>query len=202
LPPSDEVIRNKINSREINEISDKLDELKVDISKSIGKLMRNSVHCRLCNIFSTEESPSHMDCSNHTFHGKEAKAHYKPLVNYNPEMDFESDMKKLMRPRDPLAYRNACWYYTPKSEGDDWQGSNPIRKVQDEINKKAVGMRIDSPWKKSERNRFRKALDLPLPYPDVEDELPWRLSPLPRYRNTRYPTDHLVTRRKGYKFIS
>ncbi len=201
LPHSDEVIRNLINSPQINDISDKLDSVKEDITKSIGKLLKNGGSCRLCNIFKTEDSRTgEKGCLG--FHGRES-THYKPHLSYNPEMKFEDDMKKLMR-RTP-----GTLSFAVRAEIDDWRDANPVRKVQEEINKKAAGMmhNIDSPiWRKNtERDRFRKALDLPIPYTDYDEDefygLP-RLSPLPRYRNTRIPTDHLLTRRRGYKFIS
>ncbi|OXA62946.1 uncharacterized protein LOC110861997 isoform X1 [Folsomia candida] len=201
LPHSDAVIRKYINTPQINDISDKLDSMKEDITKSIGKLLKNSGSCRWCNIFSTEDSRfrERGGCcgEQHGFHGPEAKSHYRPYLNYNPEMDYEDGMRKMMRAGTPRLTSSV------RAEIDEWRDANPVRKVQDEINKKAAALHADSPtWRKNiERDRFRRqVLDLP-DYEEDEYGLP-KLSPLPRYANTRYPTNHLLTRRRGYKFIA
>jgi len=196
LPPSDEVIRKYINSQEMNDMSDKLDSMKEDITKSISKLMRNSGSCRLCNIFSTEDSKVSPSCKGEHFHDREAN-YYRPYVSYNPELDFEDKMKRIMRPSTLTRLTDAK---------DDWHLTNPIRTVQNEINKKADAIHVDSAAirRKPLEPRLRRALKLPV-YEDPEAEEDYgipRPSPLPTYRVTRYPTDHLLTRRKGYKFIS
>jgi len=196
LPPSDEVIRKYINTPEMNEMSDKLDSVKDDITKSIGKLLRNSGTCRLCKIYSTEDSRyagKNGCCNGEHFHDREAN-YYRPYVSYNPELDFDSDMKKVMRPRTLTRIAD---------DKDDWQMTNPIRTVQNEINKKADAIRITSAdiRKNNPDARFRKALKLPI-YDDEEEDFISKPSPLPSYRSTRYPTNHLLTRRKGYKYIS
>jgi len=194
LPPSDEVIRTQINTPEMNAMSDKLDSLRDDVTKSISQLRRSGT-CRLCRIFNTADSKSGQkhSCSGNgvQFHGREAN-YYKPHLTFNPELDFEESMKRSMNPRSRVRYTD---------DGDDWGLANPIRKVQDEINKKAAAMHVESHALKRnlERERFRKALILPEPY--EEEDFMRRPSPLPRYSSSRYPTDHLLTRRRGYKFI-
>jgi hypothetical protein len=195
LPQSDEVIRKHINSQEMNDMSDKLDSVKEDITKSISKLLRNSGSCRLCNIFSTEDSKS-SGCNGDHFHDREAN-YYRPYVSYNPEMDYEARMKRMMRPTTLTRIADSK---------DDWEMTNPIRTVQNEINKKAAAIHLDSAAirRKPLEPRFRRALKLPVyDEPDADEDygIP-KLSPLPTYRVTRYPTDHLLTRRRGYKFIS
>jgi len=193
LPHSDDVIRNQINSFEMNEISDKLDSVKDDITKSIGRLLRNSGSCRLCNIFNTEDSPSARKntCSDH-FHGRDAN-YYKPHVTYNPQMDFEANMKKLMKPR--------CVTRITEDANDDWQLNSPIRRVQDEINRKAAAMNVDRIYIRKIPDTLSKKMNIPI----YEDDDDLKIPPPPRYpkyRSSRYPTDHLLTRRRGYKYIS
>lgn len=189
LPPSDDVIRNQINSFEMNEISDKLDSVKEDITKSIGRLLRNSGSCRLCNLFSTEDSRSAGKTCDH-FHGREAN-YYRPHVTFNPELNFEEDMKRVMKPR--------CVTRITDEASDDWQLNNPVRRVQDNINRKAAAMNLDKIYVRKTPDYFSRRMEIPV-YDD--DDLMIPPTRLPSYRSTRYPTGHLLTRRKGYRYIS
>jgi len=230
LPPTDAVVRRYINTPVMNDIGDKLDSVKDDISQSIRRLMKKGAPCHLCSIYDPHGTVTGAKMCEH-FHDRQTRTNY---ATYDPETKCEHDMTKLMRRNKPIIPLPRS--YVDSILDDDWQGSNPIRRVHNEINKKASAMHVDSltirrdkPFAGSvgSRSAARGVAGRPLsraanqaisacgisnsgsgkPQPIVFGaEIPMLPSKprvhVPNYVPDGYPANHLLTRRKGYRFVS
>lgn len=231
LPPTEEVRRRYYNTPVMNDIEDKLDSVKDDISKSIRRLMRKGGPCHLCTIYDPEGTVTGAKLCEH-FHNRQTNPVY---TTYDPVLQCQHDMEKLMRPNKPIIP-------LPRSDADsllddDWQGTNPIQRVHSAINKKANTMKVDSLTIRRDRANFASLLhprksssargvtrplsraafavitgaeaggssyttNKPQPIafvPTIPSKPKVRI---PNYVPDRYPAYHLLTRRRGYRFVS
>lgn len=226
LPPTEEVRRRYYNTPVMNDIEDKLESVKDDITRSIGRLMRKGAPCHLCTIYDPEGTVTGAKLCEH-FHDRQTKTNY---ATYDPHLKFDQDMEKLMRRDKPIIPLPRS--YADSILDDDWEATNPILRLHNSINKRANAINVDSltvrrdkpttasitsPRSSGARGATRLLSraataaiaegaglsSTPIVRGAVIPMLP--LKPqvrVPNYVPDRYPANHLLTRRKGYRYVS
>lgn len=139
LPPTEEVRRRYINTPVMNDIEDKLDSVKDDITRSISRLMRKGAPCHLCSIYDPYGTVGGAKLCEH-FHDRQARQ--QSYATYDPQLRHQHDMEKLMRPNKTIIPLPRS--YVDSILDDDWEGTNPITRVHNAINKRANNMNVSS----------------------------------------------------------